>query len=272
MTFATAPMVVDTLNIYMVASTATDARYDVEYFFENITTTNNSGWQSSRIWSQKGLLTGATYQYRLKARDTSPQTNETGWVTNSVHLPATYPGLLIDADFEVPYYNDSYANPFFVGWQWHFGSQVYAMRDVSDGVPDGPTNQVIRLNNTDEEMYYNTGHAWSGADLYELTVYATPNQWNGSLQRYLEPSLRESGGTTLWSTNVPVPLYDNFGGNPWTSNRIFNFTIDAKNFSTGTPGEELVLWIDSTGSNSLYIDNVRLNRILPSGGSIFRFR
>ena len=86
MTWATPPIAAGEGEITMVATTATDI-IGVEYFFECTTAGgNDSGWQNSPIYTDTGLNNSTSYSYRVKARDKSPDANETGW---SPLLPAT---------------------------------------------------------------------------------------------------------------------------------------------------------------------------------------
>lgn len=79
MTWKTAPNATSSTSIAMEATTAT-AVYggDVEYWFWNITTDANSGWQSSPTWEDTGLSYQTAYSYRVKARDVT-NGEETGW-------------------------------------------------------------------------------------------------------------------------------------------------------------------------------------------------
>ncbi|MDI6448712.1 NosD domain-containing protein [Anaerobaca lacustris] len=70
------------LNYYatMTAVEAVDERADVEYFFECTTESGfSSKWQSSREYSVLIGRSGQGHRFRVKARDTSPGRNETGW-------------------------------------------------------------------------------------------------------------------------------------------------------------------------------------------------
>ena len=54
--------------------------WPVEYFFECVRgDCDDSGWISSRTYIDEGLTSGVKYGYRVKAHDTSPRENETGW-------------------------------------------------------------------------------------------------------------------------------------------------------------------------------------------------
>jgi len=70
------------LNYYatMTAVEAVDERADVEYFFQCTTESGfSSKWQSSREYSVLIGRSGQAHRFRVKARDTSPGHNETGW-------------------------------------------------------------------------------------------------------------------------------------------------------------------------------------------------
>jgi hypothetical protein len=81
MTWSTPPAAVDAFSISMMATTATDPS-GVEYYFEcTAGGGNDSGWQDSPSYADSGLQPETTYTYRVKARDKSPDQNETGWST-----------------------------------------------------------------------------------------------------------------------------------------------------------------------------------------------
>lgn len=70
-------------SITMTASTAIDET-GVEYFFDCTGGGgNDSEWQSSPTYEDIGLTTGVKYTYRVKARDTSPAQNQTGYSSSA---------------------------------------------------------------------------------------------------------------------------------------------------------------------------------------------
>ncbi|MHC4943829.1 MAG: S8 family peptidase [Planctomycetota bacterium] len=80
MTWATAPYATGPNSISMTATTAVDDQYDVEYYFDCLTAGgHDSGWQSSTTYEDSGLDPETTYTYRVMARDTSPNQNQTGY-------------------------------------------------------------------------------------------------------------------------------------------------------------------------------------------------
>ena len=81
MTWAVEPSSSGDSQIVMTATTATDGG-GVEYYFEE--TSGNpggadSGWQDSPVFAASGLQATTSYTYRVKARDKSPNANETDW-------------------------------------------------------------------------------------------------------------------------------------------------------------------------------------------------
>jgi hypothetical protein len=93
MTWASVPSATDQTSITMTATAATDLD-GVEYLFEE--TSNNPGgtdgiWQDSPIFTDTGLTTGTSYTYRVKARDKSPNANETGWSSSLSATPSLPP-------------------------------------------------------------------------------------------------------------------------------------------------------------------------------------
>ncbi|MEM9236130.1 MAG: fibronectin type III domain-containing protein, partial [Verrucomicrobiota bacterium] len=85
MTWISPPVPQGASSAAMAATPANDP-WGVEYYFEE--TSGNPGgddsdWQDSPNYTDSGLQPGNTYTYRVKARDKSPQQNETGWSFSS---------------------------------------------------------------------------------------------------------------------------------------------------------------------------------------------
>ena len=81
MTWSSVPTATGAYTITMTASTATDATTPpVQYYFECTTDgTKSSSWQSSPTYLASGLAPSTLYTFRVKARDSAPALNETGW-------------------------------------------------------------------------------------------------------------------------------------------------------------------------------------------------
>ncbi len=80
MTWAVVPTATGESSITMTATTAVDDVTGVEYSFEETSGNpggDDSGWQSSPVYTDTGLQPGTTYTYTVKARDTSTSNNET---------------------------------------------------------------------------------------------------------------------------------------------------------------------------------------------------
>lgn len=83
MTWATPPTAAGEGEITMTATTATDI-IGVDYYFEETSGNpggDDSGWQNSPTYLDTGLDNSTSYSYRVKARDKSPDQNETAWST-----------------------------------------------------------------------------------------------------------------------------------------------------------------------------------------------
>ncbi len=78
MVFASLPNALDEDTITMTALSAADVN-GVEYYFENITNSKNSGWQDSPIYTETLLLPATAYSYRVRARDKSANQNVTAF-------------------------------------------------------------------------------------------------------------------------------------------------------------------------------------------------
>jgi len=80
MIWASEPTAIGSSRITMTATTATDERPPVEYYFECITDGDaNSGWQTDETYIAHGLNPSTLYTFRVKARDSAPVRNETDW-------------------------------------------------------------------------------------------------------------------------------------------------------------------------------------------------
>jgi hypothetical protein len=73
------------MTVGMVAATAIDGSWPVEYYFENTTNGNFRDWSTDPAWNNTGLDAG-TYGYRVKARD--GEGNETAWSVVANGSPA----------------------------------------------------------------------------------------------------------------------------------------------------------------------------------------
>jgi len=81
MTWGVEPDAATATSISMTATSAADPA-GVEYYFEETSHNpggSDSGWQDSPEYEDTGLALGTTYTYRVKARDKSPNQNETAY-------------------------------------------------------------------------------------------------------------------------------------------------------------------------------------------------
>ncbi len=76
MTFEVAPQGAGAGAIGMRATAASDQSLPIEYDFWNTTNDTFRGWSTNREWTETGLTDGATYTYRVRARDALENTGE----------------------------------------------------------------------------------------------------------------------------------------------------------------------------------------------------
>ncbi len=82
MTWASLPTAIGSSTITMTATTAEDDSPPVYYYFECITDGDaNSDWQRDETYVAEGLNPSTSYTFRIKARDSSANHNETDWST-----------------------------------------------------------------------------------------------------------------------------------------------------------------------------------------------
>jgi len=89
MTWDVEPYRTGATSISMTATIARDLTiYLVEYYFECTSGGGpNRDWSSNYTYEPTGLVSGVEYTYRVKARDRSPQYNETGWSSEASATP-----------------------------------------------------------------------------------------------------------------------------------------------------------------------------------------
>ena len=74
------PAALSATRVTMTGQPVVDDQYGVQYYFENIgNPLSNSGWIDEPEWTEVYLLPETAYTYRFKARDLSPNRNETEW-------------------------------------------------------------------------------------------------------------------------------------------------------------------------------------------------
>lgn len=263
------PVDFDYTSTYMKVTGASDAS-GVEYMFQNQTTGATSGWQDGIAWQENELDSETTYNYRVKARDKSPNQNETDWsALGSISTPTAPEGLIFSSGFQYPDYPDGTSNPSYYGWDLPGSNVFFTQQAAGDGVPGDATipNRVLQFAWTGTAATRDTSHGWAADEIYTLSLNAAPQQWGGTNPRSFEVSLLEGDGTELWSSgDVAVPLYDpSFAGaNPWPDALTFAYEIDGSLFA-GIPGASegapLSVRISTFGQRGLFFDNVMLTYI-----------
>jgi hypothetical protein len=183
MTWASEPNAIPGMNsITMTATTALDPS-GVEYYFKNVTLpTHNSNWQNSSTYVDTELQPGTEYTYQVKARDKSPNQNETQYSVaasavaqgseDAVEVEETFisvprhDGRVWDdgADTGEGYdYNDNGTRALRLGdYQTNQGYRSIVSFDTSS-LPNDTTIVSARLELTCGSLYGDSPFGWAGA-------------------------------------------------------------------------------------------------------------
>ncbi|MHC4498486.1 MAG: fibronectin type III domain-containing protein, partial [Planctomycetota bacterium] len=195
MTWATAPYATGPSSIAMVATTASDAS-EVEYYF---TCTagggHNSNWQDSPTYIDTGLADLTQYTYTVRARDKSPNQNETAPSTpesvstgdGTPPLPDPMTWLVVPnatSPSSISMTADTATDP--SGVEYHFTCTAGGGND--SGWQDNPIYEDTGLNDLTE---------------YTYTVIARDKSGN---QNTTGASLPESATTPDGTPPVPDPM------------------------------------------------------------------
>uniref|UniRef100_UPI0035661949 glycosyl hydrolase family 95 catalytic domain-containing protein n=1 Tax=Pontiella sp. TaxID=2837462 RepID=UPI0035661949 len=86
MSWALVPAAYDATTVLMEAATANDVSAPVEYYFENTSNGDNSGWTTETRWLNAGLTSGQSYAFRVRARDTAGNVGD--WSAEAAAVPA----------------------------------------------------------------------------------------------------------------------------------------------------------------------------------------
>lgn len=190
MTWSSEPEGISENSITMSATTGTDI-YDVEYYFESLTSGgHDSGWQSSPTYVDTNLSADTEYTYRVKASDKSDAQNETGW-SDSISAATWAP------DVTAPIPNPS---------TWEV--EPYATEDdsiymVADGASDL----------SDVEYYFECQGAsdhdsgWQASPVYEDTGFLVNTIYN---YRFKTRDKSNNKNETQWSSWESASIYDPF--------------------------------------------------------------
>ena len=150
-TWASVPQAASYDSVSMTATTATDDYYGVQYYFEcTAGPGHDSGWQTSQTYVDTGLNASTSYTYRVRARDLSPNHNQTAW--SSAESATTHP-----PDVTAP-------NPDPMAW---------ATSPASSGVSSILMSAALASDSSKVEYYFECtaggGHdsGWQDSDAYE---------------------------------------------------------------------------------------------------------
>jgi hypothetical protein len=221
MTWSTTPYGDSSSSVSMVATTAADFS-GVEYYFEcTAGGGNDSGWQDSTIYQDTGLQPDTTYTYRVKARDKSPNQNETGWSTEESGTTLTSdplqiaPGNITTTQSSVNYQLEGY---YTVNENGLTGDLHTNLIGSNPAVPPPPGDGTMWLSNE-------INGAWIHYEFDQIYTLTTMWVWNynqdvtggGDLRTnrgYNECTIEYSTNGTDWTTLGSTHFFAEADGSP----------------------------------------------------------
>jgi hypothetical protein len=265
LTWASVPTAVTDSEIVMTATTATDPNSPVEYYFENLTNGNNSGWITMPSWSDTGLTIGETYGYRVRAQDALG--NPTTWSTTETALAQAPEVTIFFGSFEDPASVTSVTD----------GTDPTGWSDVS------PTGNKAGLGDLSSSAYVN----YDGAQAAWLNVYnanpvlqTTTSVLNTNLQALAKYvlSFKAASSTTSYTifadllagTNVIGTAQRLLGNSKDFNNGITSVTLLPQTGDAGI-GEAVSIRLRVTGgawNQHCYVDELRLTVTDTSGDTV----
>jgi hypothetical protein len=171
MTFAVNPAGMSTNIVVMTATTATDELTPpVQYYFENTTNSDNSGWISGTVWTNTGLTLWTTYGYRVKARDALGVETAFSAIFNAAPL-----GVAM-----VPSGLSTWATNALVTLRWSAATNATGYMVKRSLVPGGPYTTIGYSATTD----YNDSTVTNGVAYYyvvsAINAYSATNSAEGA--------------------------------------------------------------------------------------------
>jgi hypothetical protein len=258
MTFATDPYAVGATSIAMIATTATDI-YGVEYYF---TCTagggNDSGWQDSAIYVDRGLTPETQYTYTVNAGDKSVNQNTTAAssaasaTTDAVTAPTPLEEFSIIVLPDTQYYSETYPQHFIAQTQW-----------IKDNVGTLNIKYVFHLGDiTDNNVTAEWNNAKTAISILDGQVpyaLAPGNHDYGPKNAYNRTTLflNSSVDTTpYFGTGTPYATQSSIGGfyiepdgTVRTDNSWHTFSVSGEDFIVIAlefgPRDEVVTWAET---------------------------
>ena len=254
-TFATPPYATGSYSIAMVAMTASDLRFDVEYYFECVSGGgNDSGWQSSPSYEDTGLLPEATYEYRVKTRDTSPNQNETAY-SQAFSATTDSEPVVLDSGIGVNF--------------THVGDAEMGT-DAFDGVADWTDTSGASGGPTAIDGGAGATVSWSASNTWQFGPVGTPEEklYKGYLDDGGDGCTVTLTGLSAWltaegATSYVVRVYANTdsGGHTFSDVEIYADgsvvdTIVYVDYNTSLGGARAVADSGSLSADTITIDPV----------------
>ena len=250
-------------SITMQAATASDTN-GVQYYFENTTRGNNSGWQDSPIWSDTGLTPKESYNYRVKARDKSVNANETGW--SSTESAECEEHIVFYSSFEEISIQAYGARSFTswplppIGWTYNIVNSLDVWHD-DGGVVNTPFGyQYAAMREGNEVIAALSGHVLEPEYTYRVTYNVGGMDGGGGAAKPTTCQAELIAGASLIASNAVVTALNDF-----SETNGLSYVVDSAHTNLGE-ALSVKLWVVSTPlswNDRGQIDNVKVYAIPP---------
>ena len=238
----------------MTATTASDPSGGVEYYFECIEAAQgceDSGWQTGSTFSDWYLISGNTFNYRVKARDSLG--NETGWSATaaisvgSVNTPPTAGFSVSTSDLTANFTDGSSDNDGTISsHSWNFGDGGSSTAVSPSHTYTAAGTYIVTLTVTDD------GDATDSASS-SVSVTAPPTPDTEA------PSITAPADVTVEATGVTISV--NLGSATATDNVDPNPTVSNNAPAAFPVGTTTVTWTatDDVGNSATATQTVTVN-------------
>lgn len=153
-------------------------------------------------------------------------------------------------------------------WTEENASQVFVDNNGTTWVPE--PSRTLYLNAINAGVNQDLSHNWATSDVFTLGLIAMNPSWDATGNIFKVQLRQASDDTVLWDSGTLDVSGTVTTTSPATytgTGHIFNWTIHASTFTTGTSGEQINIRILNLSNNPVYADNVSLD-VVPEPTSL----
>jgi len=220
-------------QISMTATQASDPSGGIEYYFEETTGHSggsDSGWQSSRSYTDMELQGNTQYTYRVRTRDihgnTGSYSSSQSATTQTEKIKITK--LEVLNDVQIDYNDDGWNNDGDIFWKMNLGNDIVTIdRSIADIKAGSFKIKATVEHNFDPSWTPKVEYSWSlqgktGSDIFngmtgEISSIETPSNV-GKYTLSITFTIKDNANQVKWSKQFSPYVYVTYGtplGNPY---------------------------------------------------------